>query len=192
MLNIHRFTQRSTARSSLSLILSLCLLFVHVIYQAPTVYASTTPVAGDIIFNEFSADNDANGNDFFELLVLTDNLDLRGLRVSDNEVTGVTLNNNESVFVFGTDAYLNNVPKGTLIAVWTLSTGVTTDTSTNPASGDWKMVLAPGTGVTTGVDGLGGSVNTGLSTSGEALYLYLPGPDGNSAGTDNIYLDYIS
>lgn len=184
------FTKRlSMYQIGLTLVMLVSLIYMM---QAKPAYAGATPVAGDIIFNEFAADNDANTNDFFELLVLTDNLDLRGLRVSDNEVTGVTLNNNESVFIFGTEAYLDNVPKGTIIAVWPLTAGVTTDTSTNPAASDWKMVLAPGTGVTTSVDGLGGSLNTGLSTSGEALYLYLPGPDGNSAGTDNIYLDYIS
>ncbi|MBK1988118.1 ExeM/NucH family extracellular endonuclease [Sphaerospermopsis aphanizomenoides BCCUSP55] len=157
---------------------------------------STSPPAnlapGDIIFNEYVSDNDANGNDFFELLVLKDNADLRGLRVSDNELVGGVLNNNESVFVFGNDSFLSNVPKGTVIAVWTATTGISTDTLVNPAANDWKMVLAPGTGVTTSVDGLGGSINTGLSTGGEALYLYLPGGDGNSSGTDNIYLDFIS
>lgn len=150
------------------------------------------PVAGDVIFNEYAADNDANGNDFFELLVITDNLDLRGMRVTDNEYVGTTLNNGEAVFVFGTDSYLASVPKGTTIAVWTISTGVATDTTVNPAASDWKMVLAPGTGVTVSADGLGGTTNTGFSTSGEAFYLYLPGPDGTSAGTDNIYLDFIS
>ncbi|WZI66393.1 MAG: ExeM/NucH family extracellular endonuclease [Gloeotrichia echinulata IR180] len=153
-----------------------------------TVTPPATLAVGDIIFNEYAADNDANGNDFFELLVLKDNADLRGLRVSDNEFVSGVLNNNESVFVFGNDSFLSSVPKGTIITVWTTTLGVTTDTDTS----DWKMVLAPGTGVTVSVDGLGGSTNTGLSTSGEALYLYLPGADGNSGGTDNIYLDFIS
>lgn len=147
---------------------------------------------GDVIFNEYASDNDADGNDFFELLVLKDNADLRGLRVSDNELVSGVLNNNESVFIFGNNAYLNNVPKGTIIAVWTTTDGVTTDITTNPATADWKMVLAPGTGVTASVDGLGGTLNTGLSTGGEALYLYLPGPNGNSSGSDNIYLDFVS
>jgi predicted extracellular nuclease len=150
------------------------------------------PNPGDIIFNEYASDNDANGNDFVELLTVADNLDLRGLRISDNELVGGVLNNNESVLVFGNDTFLNNVPKGTAIAIWTIATGVTTDTTTNPASNDWKMVLAPGTGITASIDGLGGSVNTGLSTGGEALYLYSPGADGNSGGTDNAYLDFLS
>ncbi|WP_016952608.1 ExeM/NucH family extracellular endonuclease [Anabaena sp. PCC 7108] len=157
---------------------------------------SITPPAtlapGDIIFNEYASDNDGNGNDFFELLVLKDNADLRGLRVSDNELVGGVLNNNESVFVFGNDSFLSNIAKGTVISVWTTTAGITTDTTINPPANDWKIVLAPGTGVTTSVDGLGGSINTGLSTGGEALYLYLPGADGNSSGTDNIYLDFIS
>jgi predicted extracellular nuclease len=155
--------------------------------------AGSPPAPGDIVFNEYASDNDTNGNDFFELLVLRDNLDLRGLRVSDNETdTSGILNNNEAVFVFGQDDFLSNVPKGTLIAVYSLAAGVTTDTVVNPATNDWKMVLAPGTGVTTSTDGLGGSVNVGLATSGDALYLYLTGPDGTSAGSDNIYLDFIS
>ena len=68
---------------------------------------------------------------------------------------------------------------------------MTTDIVVNPAAGDWKMILAPGTGVSIGSDGLGGSINTGLANGGDVLYLYLPGPNGNSSGTDNIYLDYI-
>lgn len=154
---------------------------------------SPTPGPGDIIFNEYASDNDANGNDFFELLILRDGLDLRGLRVSDNEVQpDGSLNINEGVFVFGNDAYLQNVPAGTLIAVYSLAVGVVTDTVANPAASDWKMVLAPGTGVTTGSDGLGGSFNAGFGNGGDALYLYLPGPNGTSAGTDNVYLDFIS
>jgi predicted extracellular nuclease len=154
--------------------------------------AGTVPVVGDIIFNEYASDNDASGNDFVELLVLRDNLDLRGLRISDNELTGGVLNVNESVLTFGNDTFLRNVPRGTLIAVYTLAAGVTTDTTVNAAAGDWKLVLAPGTGVSIGVDGLGGSTNAGLSTGGEALYLYLPGADGASAGSDNVYLDFVS
>ncbi len=169
--------------SLLSLALSLSL--------TATVLAAP-PVSGDLIINEYSSDNDASGADYVELLVLTDNLDLRGLRISDNELVGGVLNNNESVLVFGQDAYLNNVPKGTTIAVYTITAGVTTDTITDPSANDWKLVLAPGTGFTTGVDGLGGSINNGLSTGGEALYVYLPGADGTSAGTDNVYLDFVS
>jgi Ca2+-binding RTX toxin-like protein len=153
-----------------------------------------TPVIGDIIFNEYASDNNANGNDFVEILTLTDNLDLRGLRITDNELIGGTLNNGEAVFVFvlSGDSFLSSVPKGTLIAVWSTSAGVTTDTFARAADSDWKLVLANGTGVTVSNDGLGGSVNVGLSTTGEALYLYLPGADGTSAGTDNMYLDFVS
>jgi hypothetical protein len=153
---------------------------------------ATVPAPGDLIINEYAADNDANGNDFIELLVLTDNLDLRGLRLSDNELAGGVLNNGESVLVLGQEAFLNGVPKGTTIAIYTIATGITPDTTVNPAVNDWTMVLASGTGVTASADGLGGSVNTGLSNGGEALYLYLPGPNGDSSGTDNIYLDFVS
>ena len=76
--------------------------------------------------------------------------------------------------------------------MWTSAKGVTTDTVVNAGARDWKMVLAPGTGVALGADRLGGSLNAGLSNDGDALYLYLPGPDGNSAGTDNVYLDFVS
>jgi hypothetical protein len=148
---------------------------------------------GDVIINEYASDNDVNGNDFVELLVTGEGADLRGLRLSDNELqVDGTLNNNEAVFVFGADAYLANVPRGTLVTVWMLAAGVTVDTVSDPVGGDWRMVLAPGTGISSGVDGLGGSFNAGLSTGGEALYLYLPGPDGTSAGADNVYLDFVS
>lgn len=156
----------------------------------------SVPAPGDVIFNEYMSDNDSNGNDFFELLVLKDGLDLRGLRFSDNELittAGVqAFNTNEAVYVFDSAPYLANVPAGTIIAVWCLSTGVTTDTTVNPASSDWSMTLCPGTGVTPSTDGLGGSLNLGFATGGEAMYLYLTGPDGTSAGDDNIYLDFIS
>jgi hypothetical protein len=150
------------------------------------------PAVGDVIINEYMSDNDPNDNDFFELLVLGERVDLRGLRVTDNELVGGTLNNGETVFVFGTDAYLAAVPAGTTIAVWTARSGVSVDTTVNPAAGDWKMVLAPGTGVTAGADRLGGDVNPGLANGGDALYVYLPGPNGDSTGRDNVYLDYVS
>lgn len=184
---------KQTTRTQFIQVVLLCMTLL--LGQLPNAYAQTAPAAGDIIFNEYAADNDANGNDFFELLTLKDGLDLRGLRVSDNEITpagSTTLNNNESVYIFGNDAFLANIPKGTLIAVYSLAAGIITDVTVNPSANDWKLVLTPGTGVTISVDGLGGTINAGLSNSGDALYAYLPGPDGTSAGTDNIYLDFIS
>ena len=150
--------------------------------------------SGEVIINEYAGDDDPANSDYLELLVTGGDVDLRGLRITDNEyatATG-TLNTNEIVYVFGQDAYLAAVPRGTTIAVYTSVNGVTTDTVANPANSDWRMVLAPGTGFTLGTDGLGGSANAGLAVGGEALYLYMPGPDGTSAGTDNVYLDFVS
>lgn len=152
----------------------------------------SVPAVGDVIINEFQSDNGPGSNDFLELLVLGDNVDLRGLRITDNELIGGVLNTNESVLVLGSDDYLASVPRGTVVTVWTLASDITTDTTLNPAGGDWTLALAPGTGVTASIDGLGGSLNLGLATGGDALYLYLTGPDGSSAGTDNIYLDFVS
>lgn len=160
--------------------------------SARTSGAGAPPAAGDIIINEYASDNDAHGNDFFELLVLGDNVDLRGLRVTDNELVKGVLNSGESVFVFGNDAFLSTVPRGTLITVWTTASGVAPDMAVNPAANDWSLVLLPGHGVSLGVDQLGGTLNTGLSNNGDSLYVYLAGPDGSSAGTDNIYLDFVS
>jgi hypothetical protein len=42
------------------------------------------------------------------------------------------------------------------------------------------------------VDGLGGATNAGLSNNGDSIYVYLPGPNGTSAGNDNVYLDFVS
>lgn len=154
-------------------------------FAAPATAApGSTPVAGSVMFNEYDSDPTP---DYVELLVTGNGVDLRGLRFSDNELVGGVLNANEQVLTFGQDAFLENVPKGTVIAVYT-ATGATVDTD----STDFSMKLAPGSGVTSGVDGLGGSVNGGLSTGGEALYLYLPGADGTSAGTDNVYIDFMS
>ena len=153
----------------------------------PTV--GTTPVLGDIIFNEYATD----GSDFVELLVLAPNLDLRGLRITDNELMTGTLTTGESVFTFSNDAFLSEVPGGTVIGVWRVATTTNpVDTTVNAAASDWKLLLAPGTGIITGTDGLGGSNNPTLATTEEAVYLYLPGPDGTSAGTDNVYLDFLA
>jgi hypothetical protein len=160
---------------------------------------------GDVIFNEFVSDNTtvstlSTSNDFFELLVLTDGADLRGLRVTDNEITPTSnnaLNNGESVYIFGQDSFLASVAKGTVVAVYTNPANlsiINSDTFASAAAHDWRLVLQDGAGITISTDGLGGAVNPGLSTTGEGLYLYLPSTDGsgNSAGTDNVYLDYIS
>ena len=170
--------------------ISLLLLLLAVVNRPAS--PAAPPAPGDVIVNEYASDNDAKDNDFFELLVLKDGVDLRGLRVTDNELIKGVLNNGESVFVFGDDPFLAAVPRGTLIAVWTSTAGVTTDTVVNPAANDWKMVLAPGTGVAVSVDGLGGATNVGLSNNGDSIYVYLPGPNGTSAGNDNVYLDFVS
>lgn len=154
--------------------------------------AGVTPTVGAVIFNEYAADDNANGADFFELLVIANGVDLRGVRVTDNELSNGVLTPNEAVYRFGNDTFLANLPSGALIAVWSTTAGVTTDTVINPAANDWKLVLAPGVGVTVTDDGLGGGSNAGLAVSGEALYLYRPGPDGNSAGSDNLYLDFLA
>ena len=171
---------------------TLALVSLMTLAASPAIVQSTPPAPGDVIVNEYAADNDAKDNDFFELLVLREGVDLRGLRVTDNELVKGALNNGEAVFVFGTDAFLSAVPRGTIIAVWTATAGVTTDTVVDPAAKDWKMVLAPGTGVAVSADGLGGATNAGFSNNGDSIYVYLPGPDKTSAGTDNIYLDFVS
>lgn len=168
---------------------------------SPLSHAALT--IGDVIFNEYSSDNigtDPTTRDFFELLIVANGADLRGLRVSDNELTSSTgaLNNNESVIIFGNHSFFEAVPAGTLITIWIAGTGtgpasgITTDTVASFAANDWSMSLTSGTGITISDDGLTGSTSAGLSASGDALYLYLPGGDGNSGGTDNIYLDFIS
>ena len=171
---------------------TLTLVSLITLSASPAGVQSPPPAPGDVIVNEYVSDNDAKDNDFFELLVLRDAVDLRGLRVTDNELVKGALNNGEAVFVFGNDEFLSAVPRGTIIAVWTATAGVTPDTTVNPAANDWKMVLAPGTGVALSADGLGGSTNAGFSNNGDSIYVYLPGPDKTSAGTDNIYLDFVS
>jgi predicted extracellular nuclease len=185
-----RHHRRAVACLTKISIVASMLAGVGTLHAAPAFAAAPNP--GDVIVNEYASDNTTANNDFLELLVLTDGADLRGVRISDNELVGGVLNTNESVLVFGNDSYLASIPRGTTIAVWIGSDPVVTDTVTNPAAGDWSMTLAPGTGYSATVDGLGGSLNTGLSTGGEAIYVYLPGPDASSAGTDNVYLDFVS
>jgi hypothetical protein len=165
--------------------------------SAGPAHAAGTPVApGDLMINEYASTNNASGNDFFELLVLNDNVDLRGLRVSDNELNtaGVSfVDGNESVFVFGNDTYLESVPKGTVITVWTLITGVTTDTTIDPANSDFGMVLAPGTGVTATRDGISaGAANTGFANGGDAIYVYTVPSGGNSLSSGLVFLDFVA
>ena len=161
--------------------------------------AAGTPVApGDVIINEFASTNNASANDFFELLVLNDNVDLRGLRVSDNELNAAGtafVDGNESVFVFGNDTYLESVPKGTVITVWTLiaGTGVTADTTVDPANGDFSMVLTPGTGVAATRDGISvGTANTGFANGGDSIYLYTVPSGGNSLSSGLTFLDFVA
>lgn len=153
--------------------------------NAPT--AGTTPALGDVIFNEYATD----GDDFIELLVLAPNLDLRGVRITDNELMTGTLTTGESVYTLDDSPYLASVPSGTTIGIWRVAT-TTVDTNVNAAANDWSLLLAPGTGIITGTDGLGGANNTTLATGNESIYLYLPGPNGDSTGTDNVYLDFIA
>jgi hypothetical protein len=165
-------------------------------FLTPASAVPGTPAkGGTVVINEFNAINDANGNDYFELLVLGDGVDVRGLRVTNNKQRRTGPNDfkgGKAVYALGQDAFLENVPKGTVIAVWTRAAGVALDTTVNAAAGDWNLVLAPGTGVIVSDDGLGGDAKTGLNPNKDQLALYLPGPDGTSAGRDNIALDGVS
>jgi hypothetical protein len=125
-------------------------LAAYALTPPPTVWAVA---AGEVIINEYTSDNDANGNDFVELLVLSGPADLRGLRISDNELITGTLNTNEAVYIFGQDSFLSAVPGGTTIAVYTLAAGVVPDTVADPAASDWSMTLAPGSGIDESIDG---------------------------------------
>ena len=72
-------TLRRTGRWR-SIAVSICVL-APILTSAPSrvaLAAGTPPAAGGVIFNEYASDNDAAGNDFFELLVLRDHVDLRG------------------------------------------------------------------------------------------------------------------
>ncbi len=180
--------------NKLSTLVALALSTGLTAYALTPGHSARAATGGEVIINEYSSDDDPANSDYLELLVTGSNVDLRGLRITDNEYLTLTgaLNTNEIVYVFGQDAYLAAVPSGTTIAVYTSINGITTDTVADPANSDWRMILAPGTGFTLGTDGLGGFANAALATGGEALYLYMPGPDGTSAGTDNVYLDFVS
>lgn len=154
--------------------------------------AAAAPAIGDVIFNEYRSTDDANFNEFFELLIIGDSVDLRGVRVSDNELADEngTLNTGEAVFIFNDEPYLASLPAGTIVTVWIKLDGVTPDTTLDPLNDDWALVLTHDAGINNALtDGLGGSRVVGLDTN-DALYLYLPGADMDSTGS-NDYLDFI-
>ena len=51
---------------------TLALVSLMTLAASPAVVQSTPPAPGDVIVNEYAADNDAKDNDFFELLVVAD------------------------------------------------------------------------------------------------------------------------
>ncbi|KAJ3334056.1 hypothetical protein HDU93_008226 [Gonapodya sp. JEL0774] len=165
-------------------------------YSGGTLQLTSGLSPGDVVFNAFNG----QGNDFIELLVVKDGADLRGLRISDNEIVGGVLNTGESVIVFTDSPWFQSIPKGTLIGIWVqfFVPGVVADVTVNPADGDWTMMLETGdgsavtsSGLLLSSDGLGGTPNSGLSSSADALYLYTTGANCLSTGTDNVYIDFI-
>ncbi len=114
------------------------------------------PSSSRIILNEWNAvDSDkvlknggtdatlgtvvGNGGDWFELVTIEDNLDLRGwsLEISDND-NAAGVQEITDVFTFADQALLSSLRAGTIV---TVSEDIADDPSYDPAAGDWHINL---------------------------------------------------
>ena len=119
--------------------------------------ASTRPVwAASLILNEYNGvaptsllDNGAksdpffgpvqgNGGDWFELVVITDHLDIRGWQVIVDDNGGASV----ATLTFSQDALLSDLRAGTIL---TVAEEVADDPSYDPATGDWWINFRAGT-----------------------------------------------
>lgn len=98
-------------------------------------------VAGDELLGNGASDPvfgrvPGNGGDWFELVVLEDNLDLRGWRfeIIDGETNSAT----REIFELTTSAVLASIPAGTIL---TVSENQPDDVAVDPGAGDWSMNL---------------------------------------------------
>lgn len=78
-----------------------------------------------------------NGGDWFEVMILQDNLDARGMRFDVWHQPGTEPVRNASL-VLGNDPLLNGLRSGTII---TVSESIPDDPSYNPVTGDWHINL---------------------------------------------------
>jgi Ca2+-binding RTX toxin-like protein len=98
-----------------------------------------TPVAGDVIINEFSQGND-NGKEWVEILVVKDKLNLQGVRLVDQNITGAG----------GLDLTLSgsgfsSLKAGTLIVLYNggdPDTIIASDTTYSPTTGDYTLQIS--------------------------------------------------
>jgi hypothetical protein len=97
------------------------------------VSSANTIANGDTFFGSVAG----NGGDWFELVVVEDNLDVRGweLRIADSDAGTPEVTD---TFVFNNDPLLSNLRAGTII---TVSEDLADDVSFSPAQGDWWINL---------------------------------------------------
>ena len=89
-----------------SIFLCLCCFGLNSFCQTPSVVVS-----------EFY--NNSSTGDWIELLVINDNTDLRGYKLSDN---GASQNSWQATVVFSNSSFWNNFRSGTIIVIWADST----------------------------------------------------------------------
>jgi hypothetical protein len=121
----------------------------------PSAGTPNQPAAAPIVVNEYNgvlptrflANNGTdpfwgrilgNGGDWFELVVVTDHLDLRGWQVVVNDNSGAIV----TTLTFTNAAILSNLRSGTIL---TVATDLPSDISYDPAAGDWWINLRAGT-----------------------------------------------
>ncbi len=98
-----------------------------------------TPVAGDVIINEFSQGAN-NGKEWVEILVVKDNLNLQGVRLVDQNMTGVG-----GLDITLSGSSFSSLEAGTLIVLYNGAdpdTIITPDTTYDPATGDYVLQIS--------------------------------------------------
>jgi len=76
--------------NKLSTLVALALSTGLTAYALTPGHSARAATGGEVIINEYSSDDDPANSDYLKLLVTGSNVDLRGLRITDNEYLTLT------------------------------------------------------------------------------------------------------
>lgn len=111
---------------------------------------------------------EGNGGDWFELVVIEDNLDLRGWTIDIwTSDTGVAAK--DASLTFGNDPILNDLLAGTII---TISEDIADDVSYDPRRGDWHINLQSNTALAGSYITAGTQSNFAISNDNTQIALF--------------------